>query len=129
MRSQYNPTAEDVTRWAYDASAAAPLQDWDLILSHTPYEPLFLKFASADDCPKREYFLSVLYLIVGDAVRTHFRTRSREDVERLLSLAEQEFPAYWVHLWVERSRELLAKPDSFRYDDWCAGKLAGEYGR
>ena len=51
------------------------------------------------------------------------------DVERLLSLAEQEFPAYWVHLWVERSRELLAKPDSFRYDDWCAGKLAGEYGR
>jgi len=29
-----------------------------------------MKLASAKDCPKKEYFLALLYLIVGDAVRT-----------------------------------------------------------
>lgn len=126
MRSPYNPIAEDITDWAYEASAMEPVQDWDLILSHCPYESLYMKLAATTDCPKHDYFLALLYLIVGDAVRTNYRTRSRDDIERLLSVAEP-FQSYWLHLWVGRSRDLLERPDSFRYDDWCAGGLARRY--
>lgn len=129
MRSPHNPLAEDITKWAYEGSAEEPVQDWDLVLSHTPHESLYMKLASSSDCPKQEYFLSVLYLIVGDAVRTHFRTRSHEDIQRLLSVAEQDFPQYCLHLWVQRAHDLLAKPETFRYDDWCAGQLARSYER
>ena len=129
MRAPYNPRAEDLSEWAYRASAQEPVQDWDLILSHSPYESLYLKFASSNDCPKQEYFLSLLYLIVGDAVRTQYRTRRREDVERLLKEAEQKFPSHWVQLWVQRARALIAGKQPFRCDDWCAGVLARDYER
>lgn len=124
MRSPYNPSAEDLSRWAYDASAQEPVQDWDLILSHCPYEPLYMQFASSSNCPKQEYFLAVLYLIVGDAFRTQYRTRSREDLERLLTEAEQKFPGYWIHLWTRRARALFPGQQEFRYADWCGGVLA-----
>ena len=128
MRAPYNPSAEQLSEWAYDASAQEPVQDWDLILSHCPYESLYMTLASSSDCPKQEYFLSLLYLIIGDAVRTQYRTRSREDVERLLTEAEQKFSAYWVHLWTRRARALIAGQQEFRYDDWCGGVLARDHG-
>lgn len=129
MRSPSNPIAGDIERWAFDATAVEPVQDWDLILSHCPYEPLYMKLAAASDCPQREFFLALLYLIVGDAVRTNYRTRSLPDIERLLAFAEQEFKSYWLYLWVQRSRNLLATPQTFRYDDWCAGGLARDQER
>jgi hypothetical protein len=124
MMLSYDPTAEEISRWPYDPSADEPAQDWDLILSHCPYESLYMEFASSNDCPKQEYVLAVLYLIVGDAVRTRYRTRSREDVERLLAEAEERFPSHWLHLWTKRARELIAGHQAFSYDDWCAGALA-----
>ena len=129
MRAPYNPRAEDLTEWAFDAAAQEPVQDWDLILAHCPYESLYMKFASDTDCPKQEYSLALLYLIVGDAVRTQYRMRSQEDIERLLAEAEQRFPSYWVHLWVKRVRGLIAGQQPFRYDDWCAGVLARDHER
>ncbi len=127
MRSPYNPLSDDIAKWAYDPPALEPVQDWDLILRDVPYESRYMKLASSEDCPKREYFLSLLYLIVGDTVRTGYRTRSREDLERLLALAETEFPSYWLRLWVQRAKELMANPETFRYDDWCGGILAQNY--
>lgn len=127
MRAPYNPSADDITHWASDPAATEPAQDWDLILSHFPYETLYMRLASTKDCPKQDYFLSLLYLIVGDAVRTEYRTRSREDVERLLAEAELRFPAYPVHTWVQRSRALIAGEQPFSYEDWCAGVLARRY--
>jgi hypothetical protein len=129
MRAPYDPRAEDLSEWAYDPSAKEPVQDWDLTLAHIPYESLYMKFASSSDCPKQEYFLSLLYLIVGDAVRTQYQTRSREDIERLLSEADRNFPSYWIHLWLKRSRGLIAEPGKFRYDDWCFGNLARDHER
>ena len=128
MRSPQNPNAEEITHWAYDARAGEPVQDWDIVLAGCPYESLYMKFASSSDCPKQEYFLAVLYLIVGDTVRTQYQTRSREDVERLLAEAEQRFPSHCVHLWTKRARELIAGQRVFRYDDWCGGVLAREHG-
>jgi hypothetical protein len=121
MRSPYNPTAEDLRLWAYDAESLEPEQDWDLVLSWTPYDDLFLEFASDPGCPKANYFLALLYLIVGDAVRSKYRTKAKEDVQALLQKAEKRFPKHCIDLWVSRSRELLAHPDTFRYTDWCGG--------
>lgn len=129
MRAPYNPSTEDLSEWAYDASAPEPVQDWDLVLEHCPYESLYMKLASSADCPKREYFLALLYLIVGDAVRSGYQTRSRDDLERLLSEAAMSFQSHWLRLWVKRARELIASPATFQYADWCAGALAGDYER
>lgn len=126
MRSPYNPRSEDITAWAYDGDSFEPVQDWDLALSHCPYESLYMKLATATDCPKQGYFLALLYLMVGDAVRTQYRARSREDVERLLGLAEKNSKAHSLRLWVKRSRELMANPKTFDYKDWCGGGLAKE---
>jgi hypothetical protein len=124
MRSPYNPTAEDLRLWAYEADSLEPEQDWDLILSWTPYDDLFLEFASDPNCPKTDYFLALLYLIVGDAVRTRYRTKAKQDIEALLQKAEKRFPKHRIYLWVRRSRDLLVLPDTFRYDHWCGGGLA-----
>jgi hypothetical protein len=129
MKAPYDPRAEELFQWAYDATAAEPVQDWDLVLEHCPYESLYMEFASSSACPKQGYFLAILYLIVGDAVRTRYQTRSREEVETLLARAEQSFSSGWLQLWVKRSRELMANPESFQYEDWCAGALARDYER
>jgi hypothetical protein len=124
MRSPYNPSAEDLRLWAYDAESFEPKQDWDLVLSWTPYDDLFMEFASDLKCPKTDYFLALLYFIVGDAVRKNCQTETKHDIEALLQKAEKHFPNHRIYLWVRRSRDLLAHPDTFRYGDWCAGILA-----
>ncbi len=126
MKSPYHPTAAEIEAWAYEADAEEPIQDWDLLLAHERQEALYMKLASARDCPKSEYFLTLLYLIVGDEFRGNFKGRSRDDIERLLRLAEKDFPSYWLHLWVKRSRALLERPETFRYEDWCGGGFAAD---
>jgi hypothetical protein len=126
MKSATHPTVEELRAWAFDASSLEPMQDWDLVLSWVPYEDVYAEFASTKACPKADYFLALLYLIVGDAVRAEYRNRSKEDIEALLWKLEQRFPAYVIRQWIQRSRELLAQPERFRYEDWCAGGLARE---
>lgn len=67
--------------------------------------------------------LSVLYLIVGDAVRSQFRSRPRPVVEGFIDRGD-EYDHPSIKLWQKRSRELLRHPDSFDYTLWCAGELA-----
>ena len=124
MKSATTPTADELCAWAFDAKAEEPIQDWDLVLTWLAYEDMFLELASTKTCPKADYFLAVLYLIVGDAVRTEYRNRTKESVEDLLTKAESRFPAFVVRTWVLRSRDLLAHPERFSYEDWCAGRLA-----
>lgn len=126
MKSATHPTAEELRAWAFDADADEPVQDWDLILSWIAYEDVYAELASTKTCPKADYFLALLYFIVGDAVRAEYRNRSRPDIEALISKLEQRFPAYVIRQWGNRSRELLAHPETFRYKDWCAGGLARE---
>ncbi|MBC2606301.1 hypothetical protein [Pelagicoccus albus] len=129
MKDPYNPTEDEIREWAFTDISVEPRQDWDLMLSHLNRTRLYLELASNDQCPTSEYFLSLLYLIVGDAVRTDFQTKKKSEIEDLLEVAETEFPKYFIHLWVTRSRELLLNPESFEYDEWCAGDLARNYGR
>ena len=36
MKSPDHPRAEELSEWAYDATAVEPVQDWDLMLEHIP---------------------------------------------------------------------------------------------
>jgi hypothetical protein len=82
--------------------------------------------AAADDCPKQDYFLQLLYLMVGDAVRTGYNTWPRENLEKIIR-ASSEIASrnHKLYLWVKRSEELISHPEMFDYNDWCAGGLAG----
>jgi hypothetical protein len=67
--------------------------------------------------------LNVLYILTGDAVRTGYGVYPRERLARLLVRAEETGDGV-VQRWVERSRALMAAPDTFDYDLWCGGGYA-----
>jgi len=120
---KYNPTDEEIRQWASIAGELYPCEDWDLIIATPEREALFLELAATKTCPNRGTFLRVLYLIVGDAVRTSWRTRSVEHVAGMIG-AGRGSGAAEVRLWATRSSELVAKPSRFNYTDWCDGGLA-----
>jgi hypothetical protein len=126
VRDPYNPTADELRKWAYTPDAQEPEQDWDVIaLRDCPYRKLIMEFAADRSCPNRRYFLHVLYLIAGDL----FRTKVRPEEERrrdLKSFAEQvrTTGSFYLVRLAERIDALLAGEEPFDYDLWCAGKYA-----
>ena len=123
MHDPWNPTEDEVRAWAYDAGTLEPEQDWHLALPDTGFEELYLDLVADPACPKHDYFLWVLYLLVGDAVRSGYRATPRERVGALLDAARARRSPE-LELWTERSRALMARPDIFDYDLWCGGGLA-----
>ena len=127
MHDPWNPMPDEVREWAYDPEALEPCQDWDLALSWAQHERAYLELAADPACPKRRYFLALLYLMVGDAVRTGFRNRPRPLIEGLIEKGDS-YKHPDIRRWQERSRRLLKDPESFAYEDWCAGGLARQEG-
>jgi hypothetical protein len=123
MRDAWNPSPEEIRTWAYVPDAEEPCQDWDLALARSGHEKALLDCASDDACPNRLRMLSVLYLVVGDAVRSNFRSRARPVVEGFIDRGDQ-YPHPSIKLWQSRSRALLRDPSSFEYEAWCSGGLA-----
>lgn len=114
----WNPSEAEIRAWASDPISLAPVQDWDLALLH--HGVLVLELASDARCPKRDFFLRVLYLIVGDAVRTDYRAVKRDTVDHLLQAGRGSSCAS-IERWVTRSRELMVAPSLFNYELWCNG--------
>ena len=122
MRDPINPLRSEIRDWAFEEGALEPVQDWDLHLASLREFDLYIELAADDSCPSWDYFLRVLYLLVGDAVRTNFQTQSTGAIKEILAMTEP-FPRHRLHLFRKRSRELLDDPSKFNYDDWCAGML------
>ena len=123
MFNPWHPSTDEIREWAYDPEALEPEQDWDLILAAERHEKLYLDLASDEVCPNRQYFLDILYLIVGDAVRTDYRVLAQYHVDGFLQRAEA-YSHPDIRLWCERARYLMAHPATFDYESWCAGGLA-----
>lgn len=121
----WNPQPEEIRAWAYDPDALEPTQDFDLALSWSGHEKPYLDLASDPACPSRRYFLRVLYLMVGDAVRSGFGNVP-EPVVRGFVERGSEYDHADIQKWQERSRALLASPERFDYELWCAGGYAGK---
>jgi hypothetical protein len=122
VRDPWNPTEAEVRDWAYQPDATCE-EDWHMALPGTGFEELYLDLGVDPACPNRGFFLEVLYLLVGDAVRSGYRVFPRERVEELLERGlATGHPD--LQLWAERSRALRARPDTFDYDAWGGGGLA-----
>ena len=120
MRDPWDPSPDEIRQWAYTVNAVEPCEDWDLALLWSCHEKALLECASDDHCPNRIYMLRILYLVVGDAVRSDFRSRPRPVIDGLIDRGDSyEHPS--IRLWQQRSRELLRDPSSFDYKAWCAG--------
>jgi hypothetical protein len=120
MHDPFNPSPDEIREWAYDADAVEPCQDFDLILEWTQHEKAILECASDDRCPKQNFFLRVLYHIVGDAVRSNHHSKLRPILEGFINRGD-EYPHPKIQRWQKRSRELMKQPDRFEYEAWCAG--------
>ena len=110
-----NPTADEVRRWAYTPDADFPHEEWDLVVSLCPYDDVFLECAADVDCPGQRCMLGVLYVIVGDSIRSNFYMRDRSSIESLIAKADGHSSCA-ISRWQQRSRDLLKNPDSFDYD-------------
>lgn len=124
MKNPWDPTDEEIREWAFEANALCP-EDWDLWITGIGKDELLLELAGDDACPKREFFLRCLYLLVGDAVRTERRQIDRALLDKLFALAEASQNAP-LQKWVSRSRHLIEHPDEFNYEKWCHGGLVRE---
>jgi hypothetical protein len=123
MKDIANPVDDEVREWAY-SDAFEPMQDFDLILA-AELRPSYLEFVADQNCPKRTYFLKVLYLIIGDAVRTNYHTNTQDEISSYLGKAERA-QATELNSWLDRSRDLMRHPEKFDYDQWCAGGLVDD---
>jgi len=117
-----NPTDEEIRRWAY-SGALEPMQDWDLIIGFAWHAETLIDLVGDSGCPSRRYLLGALALLVGDAVRTGYHTTSREELQRLLAIADSR-EDQWLSAWAARSRRLMESPSAFDYAAWCGGGLA-----
>ena len=117
-------SADDIRHWGY-CDDPEPQQDFDLLITGWDHERLFVSLAADPACPKKRFFLSCLYLFIGDAVRTNYQVHSKKDVDRLLDYAE-DIGDEVIQEWLARSRRLTADPESFEYDLWCWGGYASD---
>src|SRR5687767_6942080 len=107
-----NPTAEELEAWAYDDSSLAPT-DFDLFLGHDLHlHDLVLKLAADARCKPRRLFLSTLYVISGDAVRTGYRHVKQKHLARLVEQAEH-LGEQLTSTWASRTRRLQEHPEEF----------------
>ena len=126
FKDPVNPIEPEIRTWAGAQDTTEPMEDWDLILANDARDDLYLELAARAELPRSRYFLHVLYLIVGDEVR--FAERPHEPSARLQHLirAADDIASPEIQRWLQRTKNLVAEPESFSYSAWCGGDLAYE---
>jgi hypothetical protein len=125
MEDAYDPTEAELRAWAYGQDFMEPVQDFDLMVATESRAELLFEFASDSNCQTKDYFLHCLYLLVGDAVRSKYRTTKKKTIERIVKQGK-ESTSDIVLRWSKRSENLVKHPESFSYERWCGGGLAYE---
>lgn len=117
MKDPWNPTEAEIFAWAFDANASSPDHDWDLVVADLRYKHLILFLATNEKCPKRDFFLSCLYLIVESAVQSNWQNFKQAEIKQLLIDAHQYDDAE-ISQWIERAKPLIADPSQFDPQAW-----------
>ncbi len=123
MKDPWNPQKEEIRQWAYVSDAQWPDQDFNLSVAKVHFSDLIIEFAIDDDCPKRDFFLSCAYIIVGDAVRTKYVSHTKAEVEEFIERVKATKNEQMTLLH-GRAIALVNNPSSFNYDLWCSGGYA-----
>ncbi|MCB8976485.1 MAG: hypothetical protein H6657_03555 [Ardenticatenaceae bacterium] len=120
FREVWNPTREEVLRWAYTPNVYTPTQDFELAVYTPELHDLILQCASDQACPHQDFFLSCLYVLVGDALRSKWKVFSETLIINLIMKGKQS-PTLAVQMWAKRAEDLIAKPTLYNYDQWGLG--------
>ena len=119
MKDPWNPKKEELRKWAYDPESKWPDQDFDLSVTEIHFSELILECAIDENCPKKDFFLSCAYILVGDAVRSGFNSTTKENVQDFLKAVKITNNKNLLLLF-ERATKLIKNPLLFDYDLWCA---------
>ncbi len=121
MNDPWNPSWEEIREWGY-SSDPDPCQDWDLACAWKEgYFQEYVRLAADEGCPRRRFFLQLLYLVAGDKIR---RGDPAWQVQALIEKGDGiRHPG--VRCWQKRSFELLTEPETFEYFDWAGGGWSG----
>lgn len=116
FKDPLNPTKEELKTWAY-GDYYEPVQDFKLMVTD---DPLYaLSFAIDQKCKTKDFFLSSLYVFVGDSVRN--KEDNRQQLDDLLMKASS-YDDNRIRKFVERSKHLIENPASYNYADWGLGE-------
>ncbi|MBF0411059.1 MAG: hypothetical protein HQM10_27220 [Candidatus Riflebacteria bacterium] len=118
-----NPSVSEIKGWAY-SDEEWPHAEWDLFLSWTKEIDLFIELAIDPQCPKRIFFLHMLYYLVG----TTFNEPSKTDkLDRIKLYAQKGSGVVHadIQAWVANVQDLLKGRVKYNYDNWRAGAFAG----
>ena len=121
MKDPWNPAWEEIREWAHSANPE-PCQDWELACAwKTGYFRDYIELAASEACPRRRFFLHLLYLVVGNSVgRGEPAWQVRSLIEKGDEVRHRD-----IKRWQERSRTVLAAPETLDYFDWGGGGWSG----
>ena len=120
FREVWNPTREEVVRWAYAPNVYTPTQDFELAVCTPELHDLILQCASDQACPHQDFFLSCLYVLIGDALRSKWKVFPEMLIKNLIKKGKQS-TTQEVQMWAKRAEELIANPTLYNYDQWGLG--------
>ena len=126
MHEPWQPSPDDVRDWANtttDPWTDQPCEDWPLALTWARHEKAILELASDPRCPSREFMVFILYFVVGHAVHDDFKSVTQAVIAGFVYRGT-DYSHVDIQLWQERCWKLLDHPDTFNYQQWCAGDYA-----
>jgi len=118
-----NPTIEEVRNWAYSEDDW-PHDEWDLFLSWTREVALFIELATDHKCPKQNFFLHMLYYIVGI---TYSEPNKTDKLDHIKNYSEKSTGIKHgaIRKWRSNVDDLLNNKVKYNYDNWRGGVFAG----
>jgi hypothetical protein len=118
-----NPTVKEIRVWAYSGEDW-PSDEWGLFLSWTREVELFIELATDHKCPKKSFFLHMLYYLVGV---TYSEPTKTDKLDRIKSYSEKAVGINHgdIRAWRSNVSELLNGRVKYSYDNWRGGVLAG----
>lgn len=123
FKESCQPTDEELQQWAAIEGGYWPEQDFDIMVTTSDRIGLFVELVEDKTCRQRHFFLSCLYLLVGDAVRSNYNTSSRGVVDDLIERCRHSQSSPLKSL-AERTSRLIEQPETFDYISWCSGGYA-----
>ena len=118
-----SPTVKEIRRWAYSEDDW-PHQEWDLFLSWTREVDLFIELATDHKCQKQDFFLHMLYYIVGT---TYGEPNNTDKIERIISYSQKAAAIKHgaIQTWRGNIDNLIRNRVRYNYDNWKGGIFAG----
>lgn len=119
LKDPWNPTQEEILKWAQDKEAICE-QDWELAIASFENFELMVNLANDINLEKRYFFLSCLYVFVGDIVRGN-EEHELTLVKGLLNAISMDSNSNEITDWKIRSLRLIGHTEEYEYRYWGIG--------